>query len=695
VNRTSLVAALLALAAAVPAAAQRPQRPRFLGWEPPGFDFSPEGVWRVKARRVMEARTLALHRGDFRALNSGLALAGPARSTMAVAETLFVPAVLFRYKDTDTTLSRDTAQYSSVLFSSTPPGGRPYTVRTFYEQMSNGIFSMQGRVIGWANLDSNEVYYAGTPGTCTGNPYGGTSCNGLFSLAATFHMQKGMRQALSQADVTVDFGQFDNDGPDGIPNSGDDDGYVDMVMFVQPALDGACGPASNNHLWSHRFALVDSSETFYQDFTTNDPWTGHAGQFIKVRNYFLQSGVGGASACDSTAIMPVGTAAHESGHGLDLPDLYDVSNASEGIGEWGLMGSGNYTSAFSPSRMEAWSLQQLGWVNVVPILASGTYSVGAAPTSDTTFLLNVAGANPRGEYFLLENRESSLADSAMIRAHCATSGNPANCGGGLMIWHIDQQQITAHGFTVDNTVNDGPIHGVELVQADHLGQLDLGTNRGDAGDPYPGTTGNTVFSALSSPAALKNSDSTSVGWTVDSIVRTGTNGPLSFRLTFDSGAAPVAVVSTKARPAGLMGYSYADTLKASGGTGSFSWAKVGGSLPSGLSLAASGAVSGIPAQIGSFSYYARVTSGIAQTTDTFTINVTAPVLATPDVVAQVLGTASALSAGDLKYLDLLGNNNGGLDLGDFLAWVQATGAPLSVVRQVLQPRRGPTKGGRP
>ena len=35
-------------------------------------------------------------------------------------------------------------------------------------------------------------------------------------------------------DASVDFRQLDNDGPDGVPNSGDDDGYADFVAFVHP-----------------------------------------------------------------------------------------------------------------------------------------------------------------------------------------------------------------------------------------------------------------------------------------------------------------------------------------------------------------------------------------------------------------------------------------------------------------------------
>jgi len=529
-----LVSALVLIAAGVgPAVAQQTTHPRYLGWEPPGFDFSPDGVWRVKARAVAQARAQLLARRNFGALNSPSRVS-PSGAPTAVAETLFVPAVLFRYKNTDTTASFDTAQYSQVLFSQTPPGGRPYTVRTFYEQMSNNIFSMQGKVLGWETLDSNEVTYTGVAGTCSGNPYGNANCNGLFSLGAVYDMQKGLRQAIAKLGTGVNWGEFDNDGPDGIPNSGDDDGYVDMVMFVQPAKDGACGGSTNNHLWSHRYAFVDSLETVYQDVITATPWTGHAGQFIKIRNYFLQSGLGGSAACDSTQIMPVGTAAHESGHGLGLPDLYDTQGSSEGIGEWGLMGSGNYTSPFSPSRMEVWSLNELGWVTLVPLTTGGDYSVGPAPTADTAFYVHVNGSNPRGEYFLLENRERTLADSAVIRIHCQVSGLPASCdGGGLAIWHVDSEQIVNHGFSKDNTVNVGPIHGLALMQADGLDQLGSGANRGDAGDLYPKPdSSNRSFGIGTNPAAVKNSDGTFAGFVIDSIRKVSSNGPIAFRLRY-------------------------------------------------------------------------------------------------------------------------------------------------------------------
>ncbi len=781
------------------------------GWERPGLDIRPTGGWRVKARSVAATRAGLRARRDFRALNAGPSGGGGAVATV-VQGTLEVPAILFRYQNSPAAQynNHPASQYDATLFGAAPPGGKPYTLRTFYEEMSNGLFGIQGSSFGWLALDSAESAYTGVAGTCPDNPFGTSNCNGLFSPAAFVRMQNGLVEALANADPSVNFAQFDNDGPDGNPNSGDDDRVVDAVLFLHPSMDGACVTPSNNHLWSHR------SDVFY---TTSDPATG--GGNIVVRDYILQSGLGSATGgvCDSTAIMPIGTAAHELGHILALPDLYDTGGQTEGIGQWGLMSSGNYTKPESPSRYEAWSLEQMGWVTIRPLTTNGTYSLGPAPTADTAFLVDVQGTNLRNEYFLIENRQAVLSDSALIRIHD---------GGGLLVWHIDGIEaclITACG----NGVNNGPIHGVALQEADGLRELwceEDGCNRGDGGDAYPGTNGNPAFSFGTTPAAITNQDSSFAGMAVDSIRQLVPNGDMSFRLRFgqltqvkasdttlqvqvdgasynlfrdlfdegsshtiavqdsqfpgslrtvftfqswsDGGAishtitgslsgatytatfarahllnvtvnangsvsyspiadssgtfvldgSPVTLTATPTppfvfggwtgdttsnnpvltlpmgrpfnltarfdpqlvitsgdpRPGGLMGRSYADTLLTSGGTGAYTWQLVTGALPTGLTLAANGRITGIPSQTGSFTFTVRVTSGAQQQQQQFGLAIAAPTLATAAVVTRLLTGAGSLSADDLKYLDLLGNKNNTFDIGDFLAWVQATGA---------------------
>ena len=752
----SLVIVAVCSALIVPALARAQQAP------PPrvrreirGFDFRKDGVWRRQARAVRAARARLLSRRNFGALNAPMAAAGaPLASGPAVSGVLRVPAILFKFKNTPAAQLRTTTQYNDVLFAASPTGasaGRPYTYRSYYEQLSNGLFSVQGQTYGYAALDSNEVTYTGVAGTCNGNPYGNTNCNGLFSDQAVGRMQGGLREALRKLDNQVDWTQYDFDG----------DSVVDLVVFIQPAMDGACGGTTNNHLWSHRFVLTGGS------YATHS--RDALGRRIVVADYTLQSGLGGADGCDTSQLMPVGTVAHETGHGFGLPDLYDTDGTSEGVGEYSLMGSGNYTSPFSPTRMDAWSLNELGWVTILPISTSNTYGVGAAPTSDTAFYLPVGGANPRGEYFLLENRQGVQSDSAMTHYHCQVwfnVGSPPPCGGGLLIWHVDSAQLVA-GVTTPgpnndfNHVNVGPIHGLEVMQADTRGNLDADPNtacsgaapgcsdRGDAGDLYPGPTGNVAFTPNTVPAAVRNSDGLPAGLVLDQITQLPASLTMQFRLSYpvwvvratDSAAVIQFDTATYHRtfhvfrevltPNSVHSVGVADTQFTAGGRTRQVFVSWSGGQPRSFIYTAGATPETLTVTLArSHQVHYTTTSGgtIAGTvpSDTFVTESTPVTLtatgtgavrtfqgwagdtvtknptirlpmtrpyavravflepfSTAQVVAQLLNGSSTLTPAQLADLDQLGNNSGAFDLGDFLAWVQATGAPLTAQQRAL------------
>jgi M6 family metalloprotease-like protein len=750
---TSRIVLLLALAilAVVPsrAPAQSQLHPR---WEIPGFDFRKDGAWRVKARRVAEVRRQLRAQGRMDQLNAPLRAGAQTAAEAAVTGAQLVPALFLGYQGTNASFMRDTAQYSALLFGASPPPGNPYTLTTFYEQLSTSganppLFSMLGRIMGWVRLDSAEVTYTGTPGTCSGHPDGQTTCNGLFSSDAIRRMQNGFRQALARVDTGpagLDFGAFDNDGPDGMPNSGDDDGYVDMIMFAHATRDGACGGTTNNHIWSHRFVFANATQTNFEDYATNDP--SAEGGRIRISDYFASSALGGATSCDSTQIMPIGTAAHEFGHALGLPDLYDTQGSTEGIGRWGLMGSGNLSSPVSPARMEAWSLDQLGWIALRELTTGGTYGLGPVPTADTAFLVRPTGANSRGEYFLLENRQAVLADTALIRNACQVwhqMANPPACQGGLLIWHVDQTQVdNGGGF---NDINVGAIHGVKLEEADGArdlwcpGTVPLACNRGDAGDPYPGQTGNTAFSFNTNPAAVKNLDGDFVGFALDSIRQIVPDGEMAFRLRFGGltvvrGSDTNAVIQVDAVNYNVFRdlvddgvtrtVSVADTqlsfdtrrrwrfgswsdggLRTHDITGSFAGTTITAALERDFRLiftaGTRGTVSSSPSLNSADTLIAEATqiqltatpnagfSFAGWSGDTASVNpvitlamgrpytvraVFLAPLSTANVVSQLL-SGTGLGAQDTLDLDQLGNNNGRFDVGDFLAWVKATGAP--------------------
>jgi len=205
------------------------------------------------------------------------------------------------------------------------------------------------------------------------------------------------------------------------------------------------------------------------------------------------------------------------------------------------------------------------------------------------------------------------------------------------------------------------------------------TSGGGTITSYPaGDVASGVYVLKDSTFSLKATPSSGKifgGWSGDT-----TSSADSIRLTVSKPYTLTAVffdplaASAGTPPAPVMGKSYSHSLTATGGTGSYSWQVASGALPDGLTLSTAGAISGIPSKTGGFTATARVTSG-SQTADlTVSLTVTAPALITADVVSQILGTRQPLSADDLKYLDLLGNNSGGFDVGDFLAWVNSTGA---------------------
>lgn len=511
------VPALIALASLAPApsgpAYPRSQVGRF---EVDGLDFRPEGAWRRGTERVRSRRRALLGRGQLAQLN------GPGGSATRIAGAFTVPVIPIAFANVAAPFPA--AAYHQVLFS-TAPAPLPYSVRTYYAEASRGRVTIDGVVFGWVTADSSDLYYE-------------DGCNGIGVLSACPHGARPLGDlllaAVARSDTgATDWGLFDNDGADGLPNSGDDDGVVDFVTFLQPEVDGACG---TTNLWAHRFDLGAWVSGGYVTRSPRRDAQGSPipGQFIHVRDYTLQSAVGGTDACTAGQLMPVGTVSHETGHAFGLPDLYDTNLRSpavtQGIGEWGIMGSGNYTQPYSPAGFDAWSLTELGWVTVDTVpTAPGTVTVPPLALGDTVLALMVPGTD---EYFLFENRQAIGSDTAQLNPACTFRTRSCAKAPGLLLWHIDAGQVAAHGFRQGNAVNVGPVHGVALVQADGLNELRQpgSRDRGDAGDPWPGSTGATRFDEATTPAAVDN-QGRSAGFALDSIRQVAAAGDIAFRLT--------------------------------------------------------------------------------------------------------------------------------------------------------------------
>ncbi len=347
--------------------------------------------------------------------------------------------------------------------------GATNSVKHYYEEVSynqlhlnpatEGHGTANDGVIGWLNLG----YSHPNTGSSTG--------------AAN---QAIVRDALIAADPYINYAAFDTDGNNYL--STDELKIVVIVAGYEMSYGGASACMPN--VWGHHWSI---SPQFLDGV-----YVGGAGysQFGEWHQY------GNCTNPASGHMATIGIMVHELGHDLGWPDLYDTDGGSEGVGNWSVMGSGSwlYTTGYAgskPSHPDAFLKWYQGWLT--PYQVTGTETgvpVQQVETNQRVIqLLNNPGGvdwlfyghSGTGEYFLVENRQKTGYDAGLP-------------GCGLLIWHIDETRTATNAANADETRKL-----VDLEEADGLNDLDNQADRGDAGDPYPGSTNRTTFNGSTNP----------------------------------------------------------------------------------------------------------------------------------------------------------------------------------------------------
>jgi hypothetical protein len=107
-------------------------------------------------------------------------------------------------------------------------------------------------------------------------------------------------------------------------------------------------------------------------------------------------------------------------------------------------------------------------------------------------------------------------------------------------------------------------------------------------------------------------------------------------------------ITTTSLPEAAVNVAYAATLAATGGQGPYTWSVSSGTLPPGLTLAAStGAISGTPTTVGSYSFTVKVTDNLNSTAEkVLSINVVSPLsITTSTAAAAIRGVAYSQAFG--------------------------------------------------
>ncbi|HTY09152.1 MAG TPA: M6 family metalloprotease domain-containing protein, partial [Candidatus Edwardsbacteria bacterium] len=437
-----------------------------------------------------------------------MAKGGPAK----ISGSRSYPVVLGYFSDSGSTYSQ--AQFQAMLFSS---GAGVKSVNNYYRDMSFSAMSCSGSVASWYTSGHTVAYYGGgnnglNPGT-TGNAY------------------EFIRSVLAQADAAVDFSRPEYDL--------NNDGYVDVVWVVHAGRGGEEEPdANHNWIWSHSSSLNGwgGGATYY---TTNDPWPGHTGQYVKINKYIIMPEKTLYSG-ESNAMIGCGVFAHEFGHALGLVDLYDVAVTSSstvpgyGMGLYSLMAAGSwggdYSSGARPVALDLWSRRFLGWCSPQLVSANGAYTVNAtlATASSSSFKLAKQGQDTTGQFWLVENRcKNAQGTFSGVRWDSLLYGQ------GLAIYHVDMAYAdTASGFFKSNHVNSNSTsgttrnrpYGVALEEtddttADYTSGLWWGLGApGDAADLWNSSTqGSFDSTGTNYPTSLLNDGITRSGISITGI----------------------------------------------------------------------------------------------------------------------------------------------------------------------------------
>ena len=335
----------------------------------------------------------------------------PMAGTTAATGTAKVVALALEFTDVKHAAGNSIASIDGKLTGSN-------SLKSYYQEVSYSKFDVDGKAYGWYSSARAMAYY-------------GAPANGYSGDSHDFY--KIVEEAVQLADSQVDFSQYDTDG----------DRLIDNIIIVHAGQDEAVGGGAN--------AIWSKQSVYPYTLRVDGVYVGF---FMTVSEY-----------------SPMGVYAHEFGHMIGLPDLYDIDYTSDGVGAWDLMASGSWGNwGSTPAAPSAWCKVYLGWITPVTV---ANYAEGLQ-------LAMVEGAGAKvvkvptmssSEYFLLENREQSGYDRYLP-------------GSGLLIWHIDQSQISR--YFPYNAVNMDEAHkGVDLEEASGTQDLDVQDyNDGDSADPW-------------------------------------------------------------------------------------------------------------------------------------------------------------------------------------------------------------------
>jgi immune inhibitor A len=257
------------------------------------------------------------------------------------------------------------AYFEKMLFSEARGA---VSMRNFYIEQSSNRYTVNGVVEDWVQLPYNAARYGR-------NFCGSIVCSNTWRVMqdGTNSWYANQLAVKTPAEIDAYLSQFDvwdRYDYDGDGNFNEPDGYIDHFQAVHAGEgeETGGGALAEDSIWSHRW-YVQLTGIGAGGPTVGGNLNPLGGVRVGNSSYWI----------GDYTIEPenggVGVFAHEFGHDLGLPDLYDTSGntggAENSTGFWTLYSSGSYGATGKPAdgigskpiHMSAYEKLFLGWSN--------------------------------------------------------------------------------------------------------------------------------------------------------------------------------------------------------------------------------------------------------------------------------------------------------------------------------------------
>ncbi|WP_413761353.1 immune inhibitor A domain-containing protein [Streptomyces sp. MMBL 11-3] len=344
------------------------------------------------------------------------------------------------------------AYYQRQIFGTDGAPGASDTLASYLRRQSSDAYTITGTVHDWTRVDRPLAHYGTDACRVDGKPVSTYRCNARLvtdGLNRWYEDQRATgRSAASLASYLSTYDTWDRGDRDGDGVFDEPDGRLDrvMLMFAGESQVNGGGVHGSDAIGSHRGTVGGGGSE-----------VGDSG--VRVDDYTMTNENRG-----------LGTLAHEYGHDLGLPDLYDTSGAENSAGFWSLMAQGSLLSSESelaayPGDLGAWARLRLGWLDHATVAAGATATVTLTPLSSDAATAGpealLVELPPDGDgnarHYVVENRRYTGQDAYLESGPFHLGGTPQkprlkerlHYESGVLIWYWDSRyrdnRTKAHG----------------------------------------------------------------------------------------------------------------------------------------------------------------------------------------------------------------------------------------------------------